>query len=63
MLSLLIWLLVLVLIFGIVVWIVQLMPIPAPFGQVALAIVGLIFVLIIVSALLGDFPIRSLGMR
>jgi len=58
MITLLIWLLVLVLVFGVVIYVVQLLPLPHPFGQIALAVVALIFVLIIVSMLLGGIPLQ-----
>jgi len=58
MITLLIWLLVLVLVFGVVIYVVQLLPLPAPFGQIALAVVALIFVLLIISMLLGGIPLQ-----
>ena len=51
MITLLIWILVLVLVFGVVLYVVQLLPLPHPFGQIAIAIVALIFVLLIISGL------------
>ncbi len=53
MIELLIWILVLAIVFGVVVWIVQQLPLPAPFGAIALAVVGLIFLLIVIRLLLG----------
>ena len=58
MISLLVWILVLVLVFGVVIYVVQLLPLPAPFGQIALAVVALIFVLLIISMLLGGIPLQ-----
>jgi hypothetical protein len=43
--SLLISLLVFVLVLAIVVWIVQMLPLPAPWNRIALAIVGVIALL------------------
>ena len=63
MITLLIWLLVFLLILGVVVWVIQLLPLPAPFGNIAIAIIGLIFILILVSALLGDLPLRPISLR
>lgn len=63
MITLLIWILVFLLILGVVVWVIQLLPLPAPFGNIAIAIVGLIFILVLVSALLGDLPLRPVGLR
>jgi hypothetical protein len=63
MITLLIWLLVFVLVFGVVVYVVQTLPLPAPYRSIALAILGLIFILIIVSMLLGDLPLRPINVR
>ena len=57
MITLLIWILVLVLVFGVLAWVVQQLPLPAPFGSIALAVLALIFILIIVSAVLGEMPL------
>jgi len=57
LIQLLIWALVLVLVFGVVFYVIQLLPLPAPWGNIAIAIVALIFVLILISALLGELPI------
>ena len=51
MISLLITVLVVALVFGICVWIVQLLPIPAPWGNVVLAILGLILLLWIIESI------------
>jgi hypothetical protein len=45
---------------GVVVWIIQRIPLPAPFGMIATAIVALIFILILVSMLMGEIPVRGL---
>lgn len=60
MIALLIWLLVLCLVFGVIVWVIQQLPLPSPFGSIAIAIVGLIFILILVSMVLGEIPLRPL---
>jgi len=60
MISLLIWLLVLCLVMGVIVWIIQQIPLPAPFGMIATAIVAPIFILILVSVLMGEIPVRGL---
>jgi len=52
----LIWLLVLCLVFGVVVWIIQQLPLPPPFGNIAIAVLALIFVLILIGAFLGEMP-------
>jgi hypothetical protein len=59
MIALLIWILVLCLVFGVIFYVIQLLPLPPPFGTIALAIVGLIFVLVLVSAVLGEIPLRG----
>lgn len=63
MISLLIWVLVLVLVMGLIVWIIQQLPLPAPFGPIAIAIIGLVFILILVSMLLGEIPLRPLRLQ
>lgn len=63
MITLLIWLLVLLLVLGVVVWVIQLLPLPPPFGNIAIAIVALIFILVLVSALLGDLPLRPIRLQ
>jgi hypothetical protein len=63
MITLLIWLLVLLLVLGVIIWVIQLLPLPPPFGNIAIAIVALIFILILVSALLGDLPLRPIRLQ
>ena len=63
MITLLIWLLVLLLVLGVVVWVIQLLPLPPPFGNIAIAVIALIFILILVSALLGDLPLRPIRLQ
>jgi hypothetical protein len=63
MITLLIWILVLLLILGVIVWVVQLIPLPPPFGNIAIAIVALIFILVLLSMLLGEIPLRPLSIR
>ena len=60
MISLLIWILVLMLVLGLIVWIIQQLGLPPPFPNIAIAIVGLIFVLVILSFLFGEIPLRPL---
>jgi len=61
MITLLVWLLVFILVFGVIIWVIQMIPLPAPFGNIAIAIIALIFVLLLVSMLLGDLPLRPIG--
>lgn len=57
MVSLLITLLVACLIAGIIYWIVGLLPIPAPFKNIVMAVLGLILVLWLISYFFGgSFP-------
>jgi hypothetical protein len=57
MITFLIFILILCLVFGVLAWVIQQLPIPAPFGNIALAVLGLIFILIIIGVLLGDMPL------
>ena len=52
MIGILISLLVLVLVFGIAWWIITLLPLPAPFGQIAQVLLLLILLLVLVAWLL-----------
>jgi len=45
----LISLLVLCLIFGVIYYIITLLPLPAPFGQIALIILALVFLLVLLN--------------
>ena len=63
MIALLIWLLVLILVMGFIVWVIQQLPLPAPFGTIAIGIVGLVFILVLVSMLLGEIPLRPLRLQ
>ena len=60
MIDLLIYLLVLVLFLGVVVWVINLIALPEPYGRIAIAIVALIFLLLLLSMLLGAVPLRPL---
>lgn len=51
------------LVFGVVFYVIQLLPLPPPFHQIALAIVALIFVLIIISMLLGGIPLHPIRLQ
>ena len=53
MISLLIYVLVMLLIFGVVFYIVDLIPLPGNFKLIAKLVVGLILVLVLVNMLLG----------
>ena len=63
MISLLIYLLVLALIFGIAIYVLQLFPLPHPWRQIAIAILALIFVLLLISMLLGGIPLAPVRLQ
>jgi hypothetical protein len=48
---------------GVIIWVIQQLPLPAPFGTIAIAIIALIFILILVSMLLGEIPLRPLRLQ
>jgi hypothetical protein len=53
MISLLVTILIMCLVFGLIWWILSLIPLPAPFGQVARVVVAVIFVIWLIYLLLG----------
>jgi len=61
--TLLVWLLVLCLVLGVIIWGLQVLLLPAPFGTIAIAIEALIFILILVGALLGEVPLRPIRLQ
>jgi len=61
--TLLIWVLVLCLVFGVVFYVIQLLPLPAPFHHIAYAIIALIFVLILISMLMGGLPLAPIRLQ
>lgn len=58
MISILVTLLVLCLIFGLAFWIIGLIPLPAPFAQVAKVVLAVIFLIVIIYMLL---PLAGMG--
>jgi hypothetical protein len=56
MIDLLIYLLVLCLIFGLIFWVIRQIPLPAPFASIAIAVIGVIFIIILLSMLVGGAP-------
>lgn len=56
MISLLVWVLVLVIIVGLLVWIIRQLPIEEPYKSIAMAIVAVICILILLAMLLGEIP-------
>lgn len=53
MLNLLVTLLVLVVIFGLLYWVIGMLPIPQPIKNIALAIVGVVLVIYLIAMLTG----------
>lgn len=60
MINTLIYLLILCITFGLIYYIVTLLPLPQPFKNVAIIIVVLIMVLILLGVLLGAVPLTPL---
>jgi|KBSMisStandDraft_5_1062788.scaffolds.fasta_scaffold03443_3 hypothetical protein len=58
MIDLLIYLLVLCLIFGLIFWVIRQLPLPAPFASIAIAVTGVICIIILLSMLVGGPPFR-----
>jgi len=56
MIDLLIYLLVLCLIFGLIVTVIRMIPAIQPFASIAIAVVGVIFIIILLSMLVGGGP-------
>lgn len=60
MIEVLIWLLILVLVFGVLYYAITLVPLPSPFHQIALLILAVVFVLILLIWLM---PLVAHGPR
>jgi hypothetical protein len=56
-------LLVVVIVFGLIYWIVTLLPIPEPFKKIAVVVVLVIFLLYMLSILFGIAPAVPLRLR
>jgi len=61
MIDFLIYIIILCILFGLVYYIVSLLPLPDPFKNIAIIAVLLIFLLIILGALLGHVPLPHLS--
>jgi hypothetical protein len=57
MIEFLIYVIILCIVFGLVYYVVTLLPLPDPFKKVAVIAVLLVFVLILLGALLGGIPL------
>lgn len=58
--------LIMVIVFGLVYWIITLLPFPEPFKQIALVIIGVIFLIYLLSLMFGyaaPFPAFHGGYR
>ena len=55
MIDLLIYILILVLVFGFIAWLIPKIGLPEPWGTVALGLTALVCVLLLLSMLLGGF--------
>lgn len=56
MIDFLIWIVILCIVFGLIYYIVGLLPLPEPFKKIAIVAVLVIFLLVILLALLGNVP-------
>lgn len=56
MIETLVALLVLVIVAGLVVWLVRMLPLPEPWGQIATVLIVLVFLLLIVGWFFGGLP-------
>ena len=61
LITLLIYILILGLIFGLVYWIIGQVPLPEPFGMIARVIVGVIFIIVLLSMVFGGIHMPTLG--
>lgn len=60
MLDILVYLLVILIVFGAVFYVLRLLPLPEPIGTIANVVVAVILLLILLSLLLGGLPLRPL---
>ncbi len=59
----LIALIVIAIVFGLLFWALQQLPLPAPFGQVARVLLILVFVLWLLGVLFGGLPLPTLRVQ
>ena len=62
MIQLLVALLLLIVIFGLFTWVLQMFPLPHPFNQIAMVVLALILVLVLVSILMGGVQLPLMRM-
>lgn len=63
MIDFLIYIIVLCIIFGLIYYVVTLLPLPEPFKKIATIATLVVFVLVLLSALLGGIPLPRLPVR
>jgi hypothetical protein len=56
MIEFLIWIVILCIVFGLVYYIVTLLPLPPPFKNIAMIVILVVFLLIVLFSLLGTVP-------
>lgn len=59
MIDLLLYVLILLVVFGGIWYVLTLLPLPAPFGLIAQVVIGVIFVVFLISLLMGVYPLRG----
>jgi hypothetical protein len=57
--DLLLYVVILLIVFGAIFYVIQLLPIPYPFGLIAQIVVGVILVVFLLSLLVGVYPFRG----
>ena len=60
MIEYLIWIVILCIVFGLIYYIVSLLPLPPPFKNIAVIAVLVIFLLILLFSLIGTIPLPRL---
>lgn len=61
MIDILIWIVILCIVFGLIYYIITLMPLPPPFKNIAMIVILVIFLLILLFALMGQVPMPRLS--
>jgi hypothetical protein len=62
MINLLVYVLVLCIVFGLIFWLLQMLPLPAPWGQVVQVVAGIICILILLGLVFGGISVPRLSM-
>ena len=57
--DLLIYVLILLIVFGAIWYVINQLPLPPPFGLIAQVVVGVILVVMLLSLLMGVYPFRG----